>query len=83
MIFIYQNIAAGIQFQMKHIMTAMKLSQKITLKLQKFLDQEWSGLKKSLFFLNYLPGKKNCLISINQIPILFFQNHVEMKSLNL
>ena len=59
-----------------------EIGQKITLKLQKFLDQEWSGLKKSLF-LNYLPGKKNCLISINQILILFFQNHVEMKSLNL
>ena len=51
MIFIYQNIAAGIQFQMKHIMTVMKkLSQKITLKLQKFLDQEWEWVEEESFF---------------------------------
>ena len=60
-----------------------EIESKNNIKVAKVSGSRVEWVEEESFFLNYLPGKKNCLISMNQIPILFFQNHVEMKSLNL
>ena len=58
-IFIYQNTRVGIQYLMKPIIIQMKLLKKMEKSFRLSRVHKWSGLKRILFFLNYLPGKKS------------------------
>ena len=50
MIFIYQNIVDGIQFQMKHIMTVMKLILKNNFKISKVSGSRVEWVEEESFF---------------------------------